>query len=91
MLELKQLRLFVVAAENGGYSKAARSLYTSHSTISRAITELEKELGVKLVERTNKLHCLTPAGQLLLEEGKTLLEAAESLEEKVKEQDAYLK
>jgi DNA-binding transcriptional LysR family regulator len=89
MLELKQLRLFVAAAENGGYSKAARSLYTSHSTISRAITGLEKELGVKLVERTNKLHSLTPAGQLLLEEGKALLKAAENLEEKVKEQDNY--
>jgi DNA-binding transcriptional LysR family regulator len=89
MLELKQLRLFVAAVENGGYSKAARSLYTSHSTISRAITGLEKELGVKLVERTNKLHRLTPAGQLLLEEGKALLKAAENLEDKVKEQDNY--
>jgi DNA-binding transcriptional LysR family regulator len=89
MLELKQLRLFVAAAESGGYSKAARNLYTSHSTVSRAVTGLEKELGVKLVERTNKLHYLTPAGQLLLEEGKVLLKAAENLEEKVKEQDIY--
>ena len=47
-MELEQLRMFITAAETGGFSAAGRSLYTSHSTVSRAVSALEKELGVKL-------------------------------------------
>ena len=56
------------------------------STVSRAVSALEKELGVPLLVRSNRLLGLTPAGELLLHEGKTLLAAADSLCEKVKEQ-----
>lgn len=86
MLELTQLRLFIATAEYGGYAEAARALYTSHSTVSRAVSALEKELGVALLVRSNRLLGLTPAGELLLREGKALLAAADSLCEKVKEQ-----
>ena len=86
MIELTRLRLFIAAAEQGGYAEAARALYTSHSTVSRAVSALEKELGVPLLVRSNRLLGLTPAGELLLHEGKTLLAAADSLCEKVKEQ-----
>ena len=50
------------------------------------MSALEKELGVPLLVRSNRLLGLTPAGELLLHEGKTLLAAADSLCEKVKEQ-----
>lgn len=83
-MELEQLRLFVAAAETGGYARAARTLYTSHSTISRAVTALEKELGVTLISRSNRIQGLTPAGELLLREGKTLLTEADELCEKMK-------
>ena len=86
MIDLAQLRLFIAAAEYGGFAEAARALYTSHSTVSRAVSALEKELGVALLVRSNRLQGLTPAGELLLREGKTLLAAADSLCEKVKEQ-----
>ena len=86
MLDLTQLRMFIAAAEYGGFGAAARTLYTSHSTVSRAVSALEKELGVALLVRSNRLLGLTPAGELLLHEGKTLLAAADSLCEKVKEQ-----
>ena len=85
-MELAQLCLFVAAAEYGGFAEAARALYTSHSTVSRAVSALEKELGVALLVRSNRLLGLTPAGELLLHEGKALLAAADSLCEKVKEQ-----
>ena len=86
MIELTQLRLFVAVAESGSYVQAARALYTSHSAVSRAVSALEKELGVPLIVRSNRLLGLTPAGELLLHEGKALLAAADSLCEKVKEQ-----
>lgn len=84
-MELEQLRLFVAAAEAGGYAQAARTLYTSHSTVSRAVSALEKELGVTLISRSNRLQGLTPAGALLLREGKALLAAADRLCESVKD------
>ena len=85
-MDLTQLRLFIAVAESGGFAQAARQLYTSHSTVSRAVSALEKELGVPLIVRSNRLLGLTPAGELLLREGKALLAAADSLCEKVKEQ-----
>lgn len=84
-MELEQLRLFVAAAEAGGYAQAARTLYTSHSTVSRAVSALEKELGVRLISRSNRLQGLTPAGALLLREGKALLATADRLCESVKD------
>lgn len=84
-MELAQLRLFIAAAEHGGFAEAARALYTSHSTVSRAVSALEKELGVALIVRSNRLLGLTPTGDLLLHEGKALLAAADSLCEKIKE------
>ena len=83
-MELEQLRMFVSAAESGSFSAAGRSLYTSHSTVSRAVSALEKELGVELVNRSNRLLSLTAAGELLLEEGAELLSAADRLEMKLK-------
>ena len=84
-MDLTQLRLFIAVAESGGFAQAARQLYTSHSTVSRAVSALEKELGVPLIVRSNRLLGLTPAGELLLQEGKSLLAAADSLCEKIKE------
>ena len=83
-MELEQLRMFVAAAETGGFSAAGRSLYTSRSTVSRTVSALEKELGVKLISRSNRQLALTGAGELLLEEGAELLSAADRLEMKLK-------
>ena len=82
-MELEQLRMFVSAARSG-FSAAGRSLYTSRSTVSRTVSALEKELGVKLISRSNRQLALTGAGELLLEEGAELLSAADRLEMKLK-------
>lgn len=83
-MELEQLRMFVSAARSGSFSAAGRSLYTSRSTVSRTVSALEKELGVKLISRSNRQLALTGAGVLLLEEGAELLSAADRLEMKLK-------
>ncbi len=83
-MELERLRIFVAVAEQGGFSRAARALYISHSTTSRAVSALEEELGLRLLERGNRVLGLTPAGRVLLEEGKALLRQAECAAERVR-------
>lgn len=76
-MELEQLRIFSAVARYGGFSAAARKLYISHSTTSRAVAALEAELGVRLFERSSHDVCLTGAGSVLLEEADALLKAVE--------------
>ena len=71
-MELEQLRIFISVAENRSFSQAARKLYISHSTTSRAVSALEDELGVRLFERDNRIFSLTKQGELLLQEAKEL-------------------
>ena len=84
-MELEQLRIFVAVAEHGSYSAAARDLFVSHSTTSRAVSSLENELGVTLFERDNRILGLTKAGESLLRYARELLENAQQLKENLKE------
>jgi len=83
-MELEQLRLFLAAAEHKSFSAAARALYTSHSTISRAVSALEAELETELFIKAHKVLTLTPAGEMLLEDAKTMLELADKIPDKIK-------
>lgn len=83
-MELEQLKIFVTVAECGSFSQGAKKLYISHSTTSRAVAALEEELGVRLLERDNHVLGLSPAGEVLLAEARSLLQAAELAAEKVK-------
>lgn len=83
-MQLSQLAMFAAVAKAQSYSDAARALYTSHSTLSRAVSALEQELGVKLIERGNSVRRLTAAGQTLLEESERLLALADEAAERVK-------
>ena len=82
-MELEGLRIFLAAAETGGFSQASRRLYISHSTVSRAVASLERELGTPLFVRSNRIQCLTPAGELLAEEAARLLAQADAIPEKL--------
>ena len=84
-MELEQLRVFTALCEAGGFSAAARRLYKSHSSVSRAVSALERELGVRLCERDMTHFALTPAGERLYAGARELLGAAAALEERVKE------
>ena len=61
------LRLFLAVVRAQSAQEAARRMELDHSTITRRLHRLEKELGVQLFERTPAGHLLTPAGQRLLE------------------------
>ena len=83
-MELEQLRVFAAVADEGSFTGAARRLYISHSTVSRTVTALEEELGVRLVERDNRFIALTKAGTVLREEAESLLDAAVAAAARVK-------
>lgn len=83
-MELEQLLAFTAVAEEKSYTRAGERLYMSHSTMSRAVSALEQEFGVRLISRDNHVAGLTPEGEKLYELAKKLLSMADELEEKMR-------
>ena len=79
-MELEQLRIFIAVAETGSFTKAAKRLFVSHSTTSRAVTALEEKLGIRLLDRDNRVLGLTDAGRALLPRARELVSLADSIE-----------
>ncbi|WP_395747063.1 LysR family transcriptional regulator [Prosthecobacter sp.] len=73
-MELRHLRYFQAVAEDLSFSRAARRLRIAQPALSRAVQELERELGAQLIERERRSPRLTPAGAVLLHETGLLLE-----------------
>ncbi|MGW3018896.1 LysR substrate-binding domain-containing protein [Streptomyces longwoodensis] len=84
-MELRTLRYFVAVAEELHYGRAARRLHMSQPPLSRAIRQLETELGATLLHRSAAGVTLTPAGAVLLEQARALLAQAERLRLRVTE------
>lgn len=73
-MELRHLRYFQAIAEELSFSRAARRLNVVQPALSRAIKELEHEVGTELLARTRRSVALTPAGRVLLGETGLLFE-----------------
>lgn len=65
-MDLNALADFNLVATHGGFGRASRASRRSKATLSRRVSELEEQLGVRLIERSTKGLELTEAGQLLL-------------------------
>jgi DNA-binding transcriptional LysR family regulator len=76
-MELRTLRYFVAVAEERHFGRAAARLHMSQPPLSRAIKQLEADVGAVLMVRSAAGVTLTPAGVALLEEARALLEQAE--------------
>ncbi len=82
-MELRILRYFQSVAEELSFSKASTKLRVAQPALSRAVAELERELGGALFKRNRRMVQLTPAGKLLLREAGLLLGLAEETQRKV--------
>jgi DNA-binding transcriptional LysR family regulator len=83
-METEQLRIFLAVAEQGSFTAAAKALFVSHSTTSRAVAALERELGTPLFLRQRRSVALTKAGETLKPEAERILMLMEEVKEKVK-------
>ena len=63
MDKLHALEMFIVVSKQGSFASAAQSLGMNPSTISKGIERLEKEVGIRLFQRTTRSIHLTPAGK----------------------------
>ncbi|WP_213978865.1 LysR substrate-binding domain-containing protein [Sphingomonas sp. dw_22] len=75
MIDIRQLRYFVAVAETLHFGRAAERLHVTQPPLSRQVIALEKELGVRLLERHSRQARLTYAGERFLADSKAVLAA----------------
>jgi DNA-binding transcriptional LysR family regulator len=81
-MDLRQLRTFVIIAEQGTVSGASAQLRIAQPALSRQLQALEEELGVTLFDRIRRRLVLTTEGKLLLADCRGVLTAVSSIRER---------
>jgi LysR family hydrogen peroxide-inducible transcriptional activator len=79
-MNLQELRYLVAVAEHRHFGRAAEACNVSQPTLSSQIRKLEIELGVTLLERTNKRVDITPVGSQILTHAQRALAEASQME-----------
>jgi DNA-binding transcriptional LysR family regulator len=77
-VELRHLRYFVAVAEEAHLGRAARRLHVAQSALSRQVQDLEREVGVALLERTPRGLRVAPAGRVFLDHARRALAEVEA-------------
>src|SRR5712675_3366696 len=80
MLDLNDFFYFVQVVDRGGFTAAGRELRISKSTLSHRLQELERSLGVRLLNRTSRRFGMTDAGAEFYRHAVAMLREAEVAE-----------
>ncbi len=80
VFNLNDLHLFVQAVEGGSFTEAGRRLGIPKSTVSKRVAELEKRLGVRLIQRTSRSFALTEIGKDVFDHAQASIIEAEMAE-----------
>lgn len=78
-MDLRILRAFVEVVRQGGFSQAAKVLFTTQSNISKSVKLLEEEVNCSLLDRTGHRSTLTEAGQIVFDRAQNMLAQREDL------------
>lgn len=78
-MNLKQLEVFLSVAETGSFSKGAEASFITQSTVSQHVAALERELNVRLLDRTGKGVFLTEGGKILQQHAQRLVEGVREI------------
>lgn len=79
IVDIESLRSFLAVAELGNITHASERLHVSQPTLSRRISNLERELGATLVVREHRSVSLTPAGKVLQGEAQKIVDLVDQL------------
>ena len=84
MLNLNDLLAFVQVVDHGGFAAAGRALGIPKSTLSKRLSELEKAIGVRLIQRTSRSFAVTEIGRDFHRHAAAMLIEAEAAEHVIK-------
>ncbi|WP_240377007.1 LysR family transcriptional regulator [Bacillus piscicola] len=77
---MKQLRFFLEVNKEQSFSKASHALHVSQPTLSKVISQLEEELGMKLFDRSTRHLRITEEGKTMLKHAQQVIRAADDME-----------
>jgi DNA-binding transcriptional LysR family regulator len=78
-MELRTLRAFVEVVRQGGFTRAAKKVFATQSTVSKAIKQLEDEIGVPLLDRIGHRSQPTAAGDIVYQRAMRMLAERDDL------------
>jgi DNA-binding transcriptional LysR family regulator len=78
-MELRTLRAFVEVVRQGGFSQAAKVVFATQSTVSKAVKQLEDEIGTPLLDRIGHRSTLTAVGEVVYRRALVMLAERDDL------------
>jgi len=86
-MDLNRVRAFVAVVDTGSFTAAAVQLATTKSVVSRAVGALERELGIRLLQRTTRKIALTTAGRAYFDDVQAAVAHVDAAERRIKGMD----
>lgn len=83
-MDFKQIEAFLAVVDNKSFSKAAEICLLTQPTISARISTLEKELGVRLIDRNSRELLLTDYGQVFYKYAEEMLDTRDKAENSIR-------